>query len=336
MSDYYKIYTSSVSTVDASITIQKYKNNSIEYEETMVYTEWLNVWKDFDGLFRVMYDFDGSLGIRYTWVVEIIGGIKEYSGGEVFKWMYNVSANYTLTCITIANYDSVADIVAGVENATQLVANTKYDDNSYTISDVPDYVKYKGASVSTIYAPIKFVSEVKYLVRDGNTIYTVTDGMLSVVEGDLTANLFISSGVDTIPDGSLLLPLYAPEVLCWTDGEELPRITATVQGVPTGTHEIISDNINIGDSSIHGVSSIVAVASSGAKFFLAFDGGSWVVYDTSNNTWVASDTGMTAEELAAIPVSAWQGIVDTVENMLLKAVISGSETVTQIKFIFEN
>ena len=45
---------------------------------------------------------------------------------------------------------------------------------------------------------------------------------------------------------------------------------------------------------------------------------------------------MTAEELAAIPVIAWQGIAYTVENMLLKAVISGSETVTQIKFIFEN
>ena len=356
------------------------------------------------------------------------------------------------------NYNSVADIVAGVENAIQLVSSTKHDDNSYTISGVPDFVKYKGESVTTmyangnsyigfgldvdhfnfnkrdaamydlwkedgtyldtysffrvrwsgmsnynsygdpyfqtfdiiifdtgdvmfyavniptsyydgvnsfadvaynapntdsryvtfyaqadgtyktVYAPIDFApaSVYKYLVRDGSTLYTVTDGTLSVVEGDLTANLFMANGVDEIPDGSLLLPLYAPEVLCWTDGEELPRLTATVQGAPTGTHEIISDNINIGDSSIHGVSSIVAVASSGAKFFLSFDGGSWVVYDTSNNTCVASDTGMTAEELAAIPVSAWQGIAYTVENMLLKAVISGSETVTQIKFIFEN
>lgn len=358
--------------------------------------------------------------------------------------------------VTNVNYNSIDEIVAGVANATQLVNNTKYDENSYTISGIPDFVKYKGALVSTIYAngnswigfdaesehfkfnmrdaamynlwteegtlldtyrffrvrwggvckydaygdpyfqtfdllifdtgdvmfyavdiptqyydgvnsfadveytaptadsryvtfyaqaggtyrtvyaPIKFVSEVKYLVRDGRTIYTVTDGTLSVVEGDLTADLFISSGVDTIPDGALLLPLYAPEVLCWTDGEELPRITATVQGVPTGTHEIISDNINIGDSSIHGVSSIVAVASSGAKFFLSFDGGSWVVYDTSSGTWIASIVGMSATEFASVPTDVWQNVASSVANMRLKAVIEGTETVTQVKFTFDN
>ena len=52
----------------------------------------------------------------------------------------------------MANYETIEELVAGVANATQLVTNTKYDDNSYIISELPEFVKYKGASVSTIYA----------------------------------------------------------------------------------------------------------------------------------------------------------------------------------------
>ncbi len=358
----------------------------------------------------------------------------------------------------IYNYNSVEEIVAGVENATQLVANTKYDENSYTISGIPDYVKYKGATVSTIYAngnswigfdaenehfkfnrrdaamynlwteegtlldtyrffrvrwggvckydaygdpyfqtfdliifdtgdvmfyavsiptsyydgvnsfadvdynapttdsryvtfyaqadgtyrtvyaPIEFspASVHKYIVRDGNTLYTVTDGTLAVIEGELTSELFRSSGADTIPDGALLLPLESPEVLCWTNGDELPVLTATVHGTPKGKHEVISDNAYVGHPSIHGVSSIVAVASDNAELYLSFDGGDWVVYDTSSDTWVSADAGMTSAELVAIPESAWHTIAETVVNMRIKAVIYGAETVTQLKFNFDN
>ena len=52
----------------------------------------------------------------------------------------------------MANYETIEELVAGVVNATKLVDNTKYDENSYTISGLPEFVKYKGVSVSTIYA----------------------------------------------------------------------------------------------------------------------------------------------------------------------------------------
>ena len=52
----------------------------------------------------------------------------------------------------MANYETIEELVAGVVNATKLVDNTNYDENSYTISGLPEFVKYEGVSVSTIYA----------------------------------------------------------------------------------------------------------------------------------------------------------------------------------------
>lgn len=373
-----------------------------------------------------------------------------YSG-----WSLGVERVFELPEPSLKNYNTIEEIIAGVENSTKLVDNTKYDENSYTISGLPDYVKYKGVSVSTIYAngnswigfdsesehfkfnrrdaamynlwmeegtfldtyrffrirwggvckynaygdpyfqtfdliifdtgdvmfyavdiptsyydgtfafadveynapttdsryvtfyaqadgtyrteyaPIEFVQDmVKYLVRDGATIYTVTDGMLVEVTGELSASLFTEYGVDTIPDGALLMTLNAPEVLCWTNVDELPVLTATVQGVPIGEHDIISDNIPIGHSSIYGISSVEANASDGATFLLSFDGGMWMSY--TEGKWSASDVGMTASELIAVPTQAWSSVVNSAQNMRLKVSIDGVDTVTQVKFDFSN
>ena len=356
----------------------------------------------------------------------------------------------------MANYNSIEEIIAGVENATQLVNNTKYDDNSYTIDGVPAFVKYKGEYVTTMYAngnsyigfdldvdhfdfnkrdaamynlwieegtyldtysffrvrwggmgnynsygdpykqtfdlivfdtgdvmiyavdiptsyyngtfsfadvnynvpttdsryvtfyakadatytvayePISLQSSTitKYLVRDSGKIYTVTDGELVEVSGTLNADMFKTNGIDTIPDGVLLMTLNAPEVLCWTNTDELPVLTATVQGAPTGAHDVISDNIPVGHSSIFGLESLEADASDGATFFLSFDGGMWMTY--TGGKWSASDIGMTTAELLAVPISAWNTMINSARNMRLKATLDGVDTVTQVKFNFNN
>ena len=356
----------------------------------------------------------------------------------------------------MANYNSIEELVAGVENATQLVSGTKYDDNSYTIDGVPAFVKYKGTSVSTIYAngnsyigfgtdaehfkynrrdaamynlwkeegtylgtysffrirwggmckydaygspyaqtfdllifdtgdvmfyavdiptsyydgtfsfadasynapatdlryvtfyaqsdgtytieyaPIELGSAIitKYLVRDAGKLYTVTDGVLAELQGTLNANLFQSSGTDTIPDGALLIGLTAPEVLCWTNAEELPKLTATVQGMPTGSHDIITDNIPLDRGNIYGITSVEATASDDATYLLSFDGGAWMSYN--NGKWSASDVGMTTAELVAVPVNAWSSVINSAKYMQLKAILDGIDTVTKIKFNFDN
>lgn len=356
----------------------------------------------------------------------------------------------------MANYNSIEEIVASVENATQLVNNTKYDDNSCTIDGVPAFVKYKGEYVTTMYAngnsyigfdldvdhfnfnkrdatmynlwieegtyldtyrffrvrwggmgnsnsygdpykqtfdliifdtgdvmvyavdiptsyfdssfsfnyvnyempttdsryvtfyaqadgtytvayePISLQQSTvtKYLVRNGNTIYTVVDGALVEVTGTLSADMFQTNGIDTIPDGTLLMTLSAPEVLCWTSAEELPTLTATVQGVPNGAHDIVSDNIPIGHDSVYGITSVDVTASSEATFLLSFDGGAWTSYNEGK--WSTSDVGMTASELIAVPTNAWSSVVNSAKYMRLKATLDGIDTVTEVKFNFNN
>lgn len=197
--------------------------------------------------------------------------------------------------------------------------------NSETATDI----YYAGST-------IEYPAHKYYLVRDGITLYTVADGALAEVTGDLTASLFIASGVDVIPDGSLLLTLTDPEVLCWTDGNKLPELTATVQGSTTESHDIVSDNIRVGHQSIYGIKSVETTASDGATFLLSFDGGAWMVYDTDNSAWVASDIGMNATEIVAIPTEAWSTAINSATYMQLKATLDGVDTVTQVKFNFNN
>ena len=356
----------------------------------------------------------------------------------------------------MANYETIEELVAGVSNATKLVDNTNYDENSYTISGLPEFVKYKCVSVSTIYANgnswIGFDAEsehfkfnrrdaamynlwteegtlldtysffrvrwggvckynsygdpyfqtfdliifdtgdvmfyavsiptsyydgtfafadveynapttdsryvtfyahadgtytvayepislqpstiTKYLVRDSGNIYTVAYGALVEVSGTLNADMFKTSGVDTIPDGTLLMTLSAPEVLCWTNAEELPTLKATVQGVPVGEHGIVSDIIPIGHESIYGITSVDVTASSEATFLLSFDGGLWMSY--TDDKWSASDVGMTVSELELIPTNAWSSVMNSAKVMKLKAMIDGTDTVTEVKFNFNN
>ena len=184
------------------------------------------------------------------------------------------------------------------------------------------------------YNSIQQSTVTKYLVRNGNTIYTVVDGALVEVSGALSADMFKNSGIDTIPDGALLMTLSAPEVLCWTNAEELPTLTATVQGLPTGYHEIISNDIPVGDISISGIATVEADASENATFLLSFDGGAWMIY--TDGKWSASDVGMTTAELIAVPSNAWNSMIASANTMRLKAVLDGVDTVTEVKFNFNN
>ena len=188
------------------------------------------------------------------------------------------------------------------------------------------------------YAPISLELPYtrKYLIRDNNTIYTVENDVLTAISGELNAQLFIDNGVDDIPSGNLLIGLNNPYVLCWTDSDIVPTLKATVQGTPIGEHDVISDDIRIGHESIFGITSVEATASEGATFSLSFDNGAWMVYDTSSNSWIASDVGMSYTELVAIPTDAWSSVVNSATTMRLKATIDGIETVTQVKFNFDN
>lgn len=184
----------------------------------------------------------------------------------------------------------------------------------------------------------RYIDSKKYLIRDGKTIYTVTDGTLSVVEGDLTANLFISSGVDAIPDGALLITLRNPEVLCWTDAETLPTLTATVKGIPQ-PQLIVSEEINLMDGSIKGIDSVAIDCKGEPIFAVSFDKkATWIMHNGTE--WVAvSDklAGMTKTEFEAITTEQWQAQYEVSSDMYIRCtLLDETQSVTTVSVGFVN
>lgn len=179
---------------------------------------------------------------------------------------------------------------------------------------------------------------VKYLVRDGSTLYTVKDGTLSVVDGNITADLFIKNGVDTIPDGALLMTLSAPEVLCWTDAETLPTLTATVKGIPQ-PQVIVSEEINLMDGSIKGIDSVAIDCKGEPIFAVSFDKkATWIMHNGTE--WVAvSDklAGMTKTEFEAITTEQWQAQYEVSSDMYIRCtLLDETQSLTTVSVSFVN
>lgn len=279
-----------------------------------------NLWRE-EGTFSTRFNSYRFLRIRWN-------GYTAYSStSDSAKLTFDVLL-FDTGDIMLYISDVPTDNYSGTFTLGDLTYEKPTTDNRY----VTFYLQTDGTYVVD-YAPISYNVK-KYLVRNNGTLYTVSDGALVEVAGTLNADLFINNGSDTIPGGALLMTLSAPEVLCWTNADTLPTLTATIQGVPIGTHDIVSDDICIGHESIYGMESVDAVASDDARFLLSFDGGMWMAYN--NGEWSASDVGMTASELMAIPTSAWSSVINSAVYMRLKAMLDGIDTITGVKFNFSN
>ena len=271
----YKVITTSTGNLDAAIKVEKYVDGVLESSTPMPYQTYQQTWLEFDGFFRIQYN--GSDGFR--WCMEIISGINEYYDGEVIKWKYLESVNYTLTC------------------------------------------KIK-----------------KYLVRDVNTLYTITDDSLVEVSGELNSNLFIDNGVDEIPSGTLLMTLSNPEVLCWTDIDKVPTLTATVKGIPK-PQIVMSKEIDLMHRSIKGINRVTVDCKGNVLFAVSFDKkASWMMHNGTE--WVAvSDeaTGMTKTEFEAITAEQWQPKYETSSEMYIRcAILDETQSITTLNIDFIN
>ena len=208
----------------------------------------------------------------------------------------------------------------------------------WSLQDIPN-----GKNSSTIYFEATYptptiTNTTKYLVRDSGKIYTVVDGALSEITGTLNADLFINSGVDTIPDGSLLMTLSNPEVLCWTDAETLPPLTATVKGIPQ-PQVIVSEEINLMDGSIKGIESVTIDCKGEPVFAVSFDKkASWIMHNGTD--WVAvSDevTGMTKTEFEAITTEQWQAQYEVSSDMYIRCtLLDETQSLTTVSVGFVN
>ena len=180
---------------------------------------------------------------------------------------------------------------------------------------------------------------VKYLIRDGETIYTVSDNTLVEVSGEINSNLFIDNGVDAIPDGTLLMTLSNPEVLCWTDAETLPTLTATVKGIPPQPQVIVSEEINLMDGSIKGIESVTIDCKGEPAFAVSFDKKvTCIMHNGTDWVNVADEaTGMTKTEFEAITTEQWQEQYEASSEMYIRCtLLDETQSVTTITIDFIN
>lgn len=178
----------------------------------------------------------------------------------------------------------------------------------------------------------------KYLIRNNNIIYTVQNDALVEVVGDLNAQLFIDNGVDEIPSGTLLMTLSNPEVLCWTDSDKVPTLTATVKGIPE-PQVVVTKEIDLMHSSIKGINGVTVDCKGDVLFAVSFDKkATWMMHNGTE--WVAvSDklAGMTKTEFEAITTDQWQPKYEASSEMYIRcAILDETQSITTLNIDFIN
>lgn len=199
-----------------------------------------------------------------------------------------------------------------------------------------------GKNSTTVYfngtSPVVDLSITKYLVRNNDTIYTVIDGSLVEVSGEINSNLFIDKGVDVIPDGTLLMTLSNPEVLAWTDSDTVPTLTATVKGIPE-PQIVVSKEIDLMHGSIKGINGVTVDCKGDVLFAVSFDKkATWMQHNGTD--WVAvSDelTGMSKTELEAVTTEQWQAKYELSSDMYIRCTLTdATQSVTSVNISFIN
>ena len=178
----------------------------------------------------------------------------------------------------------------------------------------------------------------KYLIECGEVIYTVSDGALQALsETEITANLFTTYGTDYAPDGSLLLTLVNPKVLCWTNAEEVPTLKATVTATPKN-QTVISDKIDLTHSTIKGIESAVATCEGDLIIAVSFDDKqTWKAHNGTE--WVTlSDefAGMNKDTLEAITFEQWNELYNGTGFYVRISFTDTTQAVEKIVFDFAN
>ena len=255
---------------------------------------------------------------------------------------YNSTSSSALLTFDVLIFETgdimlyVADIPTLDYTGTFSLDDMPYDKPTVENRYVTFYLQSDGSYVVE-YAPIDLAIK-KYLVRDVNTLYTITEGSLVEVSGELNSNLFIDNGVDEIPDGTLLMTLSDPEVLCWRDVDTVPILTATVTGVPY-PQTIISEKIYLTDDSITGIESalatcegdfIVAVSFDDKQTWKAWNGEQWVTLSDDN-------TGMSKETLEGITFEQWNELYTGATGFYIRvSLLDTTQSVEKIVFDFSN
>ena len=217
-----------------------------------------------------------------------------------------------------------------------------FDNGNGALSHTFTTVTYSDTNATAIVECVQLIPKIpkkpKYLIRNNDIIYTVQNDSLVEVVGDLNAQLFIDNGVDDIPSGTLLMTLSNPEVLCWTDAETLPTLTATVKGIPE-PQVVVTKEIDLMHSSIKGINGVTVDCKGNVLFAVSFDKkATWMMHNGTE--WVAvSDklAGMTKTEFEAITTDQWQPKYEASSEMYIRCtILDETQSITTLNIDFIN
>lgn len=155
----------------------------------------------------------------------------------------------------------------------------------------------------------------KYLIKAENKLYTIADGALVELEStELNAELFRTSGIDTIPESTLLITLIDPEIFYWIDTNEyeIDLIKAVEKATPP-IQVIESIDYDMTHKTILGIEKILVDATPGVMFAVSFDSGTtWKMW-TGTEWGILSEraSGMSAEVMSAITTEQWNAQATT-------------------------
>ena len=263
---------------------------------------------------------------------------------DTAQWYYNNNNGIYPTASTTQYWYRIPIATAGACTEWEFYEETTggytIDESRVVLWSLQDISN--GKNSTTVYfngtSPVVDLSITKYLVRNNDTIYTVTDGSLVEVVGGLNAQLFIDNGVDEIPSGTLLMTLSNPEVLCWTDSDKVPTLTATVKGIPE-PQTVMSKEIDLMHSSIKGINGVTVDCKGDVLFAVSFDKkATWMMHNGTEFVEVSDKlAGMTKTEFEAITAEQWQPKYEASSEMYIRCtILDETQSITTLNIDFIN
>lgn len=239
------------------------------------------------------------------------------------------------------NYDDTAvDISTGAFtlNPKHVVKGVEetIDSGRMTVVEIDKslFVSVNSIEVSLSYEDTS--TQCKWLVSDGVDYYTIQNGMLVPLEvTELTSQIFIDNGFDSIPAGSLLLTLNNPKVYYWHDSDYFIPIPVCNMTVTRYSQTIITDRIELNNPSITGVNGLTSVYSGNPLVCFSFDYTStWEVYD--GTYWIVSDTGMSLSDAVNVSSETWNTKIEGITQIYMKIQLNSGDSITNIVLDYIN
>lgn len=217
--------------------------------------------------------------------------------------------------------------------------------NNTTVYLAIDFGKIQdNTTVSLIYSDISLNKlsqyEQRYLIRSNHSLYTIVDGTLTALQETIVeSSLFSSKGFDELPDSSLLLGLWNPEILYWQSSTEygLPTMTATMNATPL-PQAIVTNPIDMSHPTIKGIQRATVSCTGNPLFACSFDdGATWKVHNGSEWADMVDSVGMTKTVLEEITTEQWSQVIEGLSSFKLWFILNTTEdTVTNVVIDYLN